>query len=114
MDEKRRNKRVPLYANISIESLFRSGDQQPIKINTNIIVTNISKSGIGFISESELPLDHFFNSKVVIDTERMFYCVLKVIRSQKINDGYQIGCQFIGLADILGHHIDDYILEIEK
>ncbi|MBZ4645458.1 MAG: hypothetical protein PWR27_1406 [Petroclostridium sp.] len=114
MDEKRRSRRVPFNSKISIESLFRSGEQEPIKINADIIITNISKTGIGFISEVDLPVNHFFNSKIVIDDERMFYCVLKIVRNKKINKGYQIGAEFVGLAEVLGHHIDDYIGEFDE
>ncbi len=42
----------------------------------------------------------------------MFYCVLKIIRSSKIDEGFNIGGEFVGLGDVLGHHIDDYIDEI--
>jgi hypothetical protein len=69
---------------------------------------------LGFICETDLPVNHFFNSKVVIDEDKMFYCVLKIVRSQKINKGYLIGSEFVGLADILGKQIDEYISELEK
>ncbi len=114
MDEKRMNKRVPVHMHLTIESLYKSGETEKISISEEITVTNISKRGIGFLCSSSLPLDHYFNAKIKIDEEKTFYCVLKIVRCKKINQGYQIGCEFIGLANILGKNIDLYVEEIEE
>ncbi len=112
MEERRRNQRVPFNSKINIESLYREGELESIDISSEIKITNISRSGIGFISEIELPKNHYFNCKLAIDEDRMFYCVLRIIRSIKTNEGFDIGGEFVGLGDILGHQIDDYVNEI--
>lgn len=112
MEEKRMSKRVPVHMHLSIESLYKSGEAEKISINEDITVTNISKRGMGFLCSRALPVDHYFNAKIQIDEEKMFYCVLRIVRCKKINQGYQIGCEFVGLANILGENIDLYIEEI--
>lgn len=114
MDEKRMSKRVPMHMHLTIESLYKSGEAEKISVSEEITVTNISKRGIGFLCSRLLPLDHYFNAKVQIDEEKTFYCVLKIVRCEKMNQGYQIGCEFIGLANILGENIDLYVEEMEE
>lgn len=113
MEDRRRKKRVPLSSQLNVESLFKSGEQTSIKSNFDIVITDISKGGMGFITEEVLPVDYYFNAKVVIDAEKMFYCVLKVVRVDKEETGYRYGSEFVGLAEILGHNIDEYIEECE-
>ena len=114
MDEKRKSKRAPFNSKISIESFYKSGEKDTIKFTSEITIINISKTGIGFITEIELPLNHFFNSKIEIDEERTIFCVLKVVREKKINKGYQVGAEFVGLADIIGEYITEYVEEIDE
>ncbi|MFZ5967855.1 MAG: PilZ domain-containing protein [Bacillota bacterium] len=112
MEEKRKSKRVPFNLTLAIESLYTEGNKETIQLEEEVTVTNISNTGMGFICEEELPMNHYFNAKITIDEERMFYCVLKIVRSKKLNKGYQIGCQFVGLAQILSTDIDDYVTEL--
>ncbi|MCT4604808.1 MAG: PilZ domain-containing protein [Marinisporobacter sp.] len=114
MEEKRKHKRAPIHMDLEIESLYVSGDHEGIKLNEKILVTNISKTGMAFISSKELPMNHFFNAKVVIDEEKMFYSVLRIVRSRKLEEGYDIGCEFVGLANILSKYIDEYVVEVEE
>lgn len=114
MDEKRRSKRAPFNSKISIESFYKSGDKDTLKVTTEITIINISKTGIGFITDIVLPLNHFFNCKIEIDDERTIFCVLKVIRLKKINNGYHVGAEFVGLADIIGEYINDYVDVVDE
>lgn len=112
MEDKRKFKRLPVNIKLSINSLYKSGDENLDNINEEVTVINISKTGIGFISKKELPIGYFFNAQITIDEERMFYSVLRIVRNQKLNNGYIVGCEFVGLADILSESIDDYEHEI--
>lgn len=112
MENKRKSKRLPVNITLEIESLYRSGDEALENINDKVTLINVSKTGIGLISDVELPIGYFFNAKITIDEEKMFYSVLRIVRSQKINDGYMIGCEFVGLADVLSDSIDEYEKEM--
>ncbi|QZY53764.1 PilZ domain-containing protein [Crassaminicella profunda] len=114
MKEKRKYKRVPMHMQLEIESLYTSGEHEGMKLNEKILVTNISKTGMAFISSKELPLNHFFNAKITIDEEKMFYSVLRIVRKRTLKEGYEIGCEFVGLANILSEYIDEYVVEVEE
>lgn len=114
MEEKRKSKRLPININLKIKSLYRSGDNNLDSIDEEVNVVNISKRGIGFVSKTQLPIGYFFNAKITIDNEKMFYSVLRIVRNEKSNDGYMVGCEFVGLADILSESVDEYEEEIEK
>lgn len=112
MEDKRKSRRLPVNINLEIESLYRAGDEALKDINDKVTLINVSKTGIGLISEIELPIGYYFNAKIIIDDEKMFYSVLKIIRNQKINNGFIVGCEFVGLADVLSDSIDEYEKEI--
>ncbi len=112
MEDKRKSKRLPVNINLEIESLYQAGDEVLKDINDRVTLINVSKTGIGLISDEELPIGHYFNAKITIDDEKMFYSVLRIVRNQKINNGFIIGCEFVGLADVLSDSIDEYEKEI--
>ncbi|WP_432665818.1 PilZ domain-containing protein [Wukongibacter baidiensis] len=112
MEDKRKSKRLPVNINLEIESLYQSGDKTFDDINDKVTLINVSKTGIGLISDIELPIGYYFNAKITIDEEKMFYSVLRIVRNQKINSGFMVGCEFVGLADVLSDSIDDYEKEI--
>ncbi|MCG8539276.1 MAG: PilZ domain-containing protein [Clostridia bacterium] len=112
MDNRRKSKRLPVNIKLEVKSLYESGDETLKNVNGEVSLINISKTGIGFISKIQLPIGYFFNAKITIDEKKMFYSVLRIVRNQKINDGYMIGCEFVGLADVLSENIDEYEKQI--
>lgn len=112
MSEKRRAKRLPVDITLRVETLFKQDHVKLEEVNETIEVTNISKTGIGFSSKTEMPLDFYFNVKITIDAEKFFYSVVKIIRKDFVEDHWHIGCEFVGLADVLSGCIDDYEKEL--
>jgi len=114
MIEKRRNSRLPVDITLTIEELYKQDHVKIDNINEEIHVVDISKGGIAFEVKNDLPLNFYFNSKIKIDNEKSFFSVLKIIRKEKIENGYRYGCEFVGLASVLASFIDDYEEEIEE
>lgn len=110
MEERRRHQRLPVDIYLHVDSLYKEGKEALEEINKDIEVVDISKGGIGFITPVELPLNFFFNARISLGEDRSFYSVLKIIRVHfDEKEGlYHYGCEFVGLADILTHYIDDY------
>ncbi|HYF84733.1 MAG TPA: PilZ domain-containing protein [Clostridia bacterium] len=108
MEERRKHDRLPLTLELTISSLFRQDYELIPNINEGIKVNNISKSGIGFICGHELPLDYYFDAKIQLTPDKYFYAVLKIVRIDKTEVGYNVGCEFVGLADILSMRVDLY------
>lgn len=112
MSEKRRAKRLPVDITLRVETLYKQDNVKLEAVNETIEVTNISKTGVGFISLTELPLGFYFNARITIDDEKFFYSVLKIIRKDVEGDHWHFGCEFVGLADVLSGCIDDYEKEL--
>ena len=67
MQEKRRNKRIPIHLKLEISSLFNQDNGLVEITNTPIEVIDISRTGIGFITESMLPTGFYFNACLQVD-----------------------------------------------
>jgi hypothetical protein len=114
MDEKRKNHRLPIDITLTIEELYKQGDVKIANLNDKIHVVDISKGGIAFEINEDLPLDFYFNSRITIDDEKSFFSVLKIIRKKELKTGYHYGCEFVGLANVLSDCIDEYEEDVKK
>ena len=56
MEEKRRSKRLDVNMSLKISNLFRQDNVLIENIDAPIMVTNISKLGIGFETDAVLPV----------------------------------------------------------
>jgi hypothetical protein len=112
MQERRKYQRYPIKLELMISSLFKQDYEIIPDINENIEIKNISKNGIGFICNNDLPLNYYFDAKIQLSDDKFFPAVLKIIRVEKLEEGYFVGCEFVGLADILGMKVDSYSSEL--
>lgn len=116
MQEKRRAKRMQVELNLRISSLFMQDNVKVENIDAPINVIDISKCGIGFITESILPLDYYFNATINLgDENATLYCVVKIIRSKDLEDGMHLyGCELIGVAPVLSYIFDNYERSLQE
>ncbi|HYE82030.1 MAG TPA: PilZ domain-containing protein [Clostridia bacterium] len=114
MEERRKSKRLPLKLELNISSLFKQDYELIPGVNESIAVKDISKTGIGFTCRHALPLDYYFDAKIKLTSDKYFYAVLKIVRISRYEDGYSVGCEFVGLADILSMKVDWYGEELEE
>lgn len=114
MDERRKHKRLPIKLEIDIDKLFKQDNEIIHDINESIEVINVSRTGIGFLCKDDLPLDYYFNAKIEFDAVKYFYCVLKIIRKEVIDDTNLFGCEFVGLAEFLSTKVDEYEAYLEE
>ncbi len=115
--EKRRFKRMKADLKLNVSSLFNQDNKEIKNLDSPITVTNISEGGIAFESKSMLPINFYFNAALNLGFEPdTLYSVIKIIRSQPIEgtDNYLYGCEFVGMAPILGYIFDEYEAELEK
>ncbi|MBQ2275164.1 MAG: PilZ domain-containing protein [Lachnospiraceae bacterium] len=114
--DKRRAKRLPINLTLVVSDLFKQDNVKVQGIDATIEVFDISKTGIGFITSSVLPLNYYFNAKLVLDSEEnTVFTVIKIIRSQTISEGqYLYGCEFVGLPNILESAFDRYQAMIDS
>lgn len=110
MKEKRRSKRLQAHLELNVSRLFRQENEEIRDINVPIVVTDVSRLGIGFVSKAELPLQYYFNAKLELGSaENSLYCVVQIVRRQDLEDGTKkYGCEFVGMAPVLGFIFDEY------
>lgn len=107
MVDKRRHKRVKVKLNLVVSNIFDQNADM-IKIDSPIEVKDVSRSGIGFITKSILPMNYYFNAALTFDDEdSILYSVVKIIRCEALEDDeYSYGCGFVGMAPVLGYIFD--------
>jgi len=108
MRDRRAYERTDINIKLQIEELYRQDDVKIDKVNETIIVTDISKLGIGFKSKHELPLGYYFNARISLEEDKRFYCVIKIIRRVIEEEIFHYGCEFVGLAEMLSEMIVEY------
>lgn len=108
MIEQRRSKRIPVTINLEVSEIFKQDNVRVSNLSAPIEVVDISKNGIGFVSESILPIGFYFNSQLTFEKqEKSLNCVVQIVRQVELGDGkYNYGCEFVGMASVF-----DYIFE---
>ncbi|PKM58347.1 MAG: PilZ domain-containing protein [Firmicutes bacterium HGW-Firmicutes-3] len=114
MEERRKNKRLPIRLELAINELFRQDHEIIPMANKEIHVINISRTGIGFECESELPLGYYFDARIDFDQQNYFYCVVKIVRKVDYDGTNLYGCEFVGLAEFLSKKVDEYQATVEQ
>lgn len=109
MEEKRKTKRVKVDMKLEISNLFKQDNVMIKNIDAPIRVVNISRGGIGFESQAMLPVGYYFNSKIELgDSHNALYTVVQIVRVEKREDSIFYGCEFIGLAPVLGYIFEEF------
>lgn len=108
MQDRRQSKRVRVTLDLVVSSLFIQ-DNDKISIDSPIIVKDVSRTGIGFVSKSILPLNYYFNAALNLgDVDSVLYSVVKIIRCEALEDNeYSYGCEFVGMAPVLDYIFDE-------
>lgn len=108
MEERRKHKRLPIKIQLAINEMFRQDYDVLHELDAEVYVVNVSKTGVGLETKSDLPLGYYFDARLDFSDENYFYCVLKIIRKEE-QEGYHIfGCEFVGLAEFLKDKVDEY------
>ena len=111
MQEKRKSKRLPIQLELVVSKLFKQEASATVEVNEPIHVINVSKMGIGFVTTNEFPINYYFNARLELGSpENSLYCVVKIIRKMPPKEDGTIvyGCEFVGLAPVLGSIFDEY------
>lgn len=102
MEERRRSKRIPVHIDLCICDLFKQDTTGIHDLDSPIEVFDISRHGIGFISECILPVGYYFNAKVDLYDEQIptAFTVVKIVRCEAVdNRHYRYGCEFAKPAE---------------
>lgn len=110
--EKRWAKRMSIDANIKLRSI-KNNKAAAYNLNEDemeVEVINISKGGMAFKTQELLPLNSYYDAKVVLWTKETFNAIIEIIRME--NDGSSddttYGCKFVGITPADQFKIDVY------
>lgn len=107
--ERRKFKRLPIELHLDVKKIYKQDYIIIEDIEAEAFVFDISKSGIGFISNAKLPLDYYFDGKIRLGEDEYFYAVIRIVRALINKEEEKVyGAEFVGLAPFLANKIDDY------
>lgn len=107
VEKLRKYDRRKFNVEMTVNSMYKQDYKVLDNVDAIIDLFDISRGGLGFYSVSDLPKDYYFNANIVFDGEHHFKTVLKIVRKDKLEDKYEYGCQFVGLAENLALMIDE-------
>lgn len=111
MVEKRRSLRIPVEISLSISDLFKQDLSGIHDLNSPIEVVDISRHGIGFITECILPVDYYFNAKLDVEDKDIdsVFTIVHIVRFEIVEkDLYRYGCEFSNMPDNLNTIVERY------
>ena len=105
MEERRKSRRIELSATLLIKKLNQEGGPREIDIE----VTDVSKTGVGFICPEQLQIGTVYESFLTIWTKEVLHAFLEVIRVVDREDGtHECGAIFIGMSEMDASRIATY------
>lgn len=108
MTDRRKFKRLPIELQLEVDEVFKQDNVIIKDLNASVKVFDISRSGIGFISEADLPLSYYFRGRINLGDDDFFYVVMRIVWAH-VNDGMKLyGAEFVGLAPFLADKVDKY------
>jgi len=107
MSEQRRAKRFSVVASMPSNPQMNFEQVHLESVNATIEVLDISTTGIGFRSKTELPIKYFVNDKIAIE-DTFFYSILKIVRKDFFGDWWHFGCEFVSTPCQFESYLNDY------
>ncbi|MCR5691999.1 MAG: PilZ domain-containing protein [Eubacterium sp.] len=114
MIEMRREKRWPASLSLEVTSLYKQDNDKVEGLSEPILITDVSKAGIGFKSNASLPEGYYFNAALTLSKGETLKCVVHIIRKMDLEDGFHYGCEIVGAASIMDYVINDYAASLES
>ena len=115
-DDRRKYVRLPIDCRLKVNNLYNGYQKGVDRINAEIVVFDISKGGIGFTCNEELPTETYFDATIGLNEREYFRAVVKILRRKydDVENIYVYGAQFIGLAGFLENKVDEYAKSLMK
>ncbi len=105
MEERRKNKRLELDSKLLVKRLDQDGQAEEV----DIVITDVSKSGVGFTCSELLNIGAVYESYLMIWTKEVLHTFLQIVRIVKKDDGtYDYGAIFIGMTETDASRIETY------
>ncbi|MDF2539016.1 MAG: PilZ protein [Herbinix sp.] len=107
--DRRKYRRLPIELSLAVDEVFKQDHVVIKNIGASITVFDISKNGMGFISEANLPVGYYFRGTIQLGDTDFFRVVIRIVRSDIMEDNCWVyGAEFVGLAKFLADKVDKY------
>lgn len=103
MEEKRRNKRTKLSSKILIKALDGGSPREAF-----IEINDVSKNGIGFVSEEVLSIGAVYETYLTIWTKEVIHAFIRIVRIELVEDKLVYGAMFVGMPEMDAARIEVY------
>lgn len=116
MEEKRHEKRIPIEMSLSISDLYKDGIDAIMDLDSTIEITDISSTGIGFISDCVLPIGYYFIADLEISVELpQIITDVRIVRSKAVDmERYHYGAEFVAVSPSVKKMLGRYEEELAK
>ena len=105
MSDRRKNMRIELGAKLLIKKMNQAGGAKEV----NIEVTDVSKTGVGFLCSEQLEIGAVYESFLTIWTKEVIHSFLEIVRVvDKGNGVREYGAIFIGMSEMDASRIATY------
>lgn len=105
MEERRKNHRMNLASRLVMKRLDNPVQGEDVAIE----VTDVSKSGVGFICTEILTIGAVYESFLTIWTKEVLHAFLEIVRIEKKEDDiFEYGAIFIGMPEMDAARIETY------
>ena len=110
MQEKRKEKRIPIDIKLSVSDLYPEDVTGMIEVSSPIEVTDISPKGIGFLCDAVLPVGFIFIANIELDKALpQIITDVRIIRSQAVENGlYRYGSELVSISPRVAKMLDDF------
>lgn len=103
MEERRRNKRMELMSKLVVKRL--DSDE---KKELEIVILDVSKTGIGFECDQALTIGAVYEGFLTIWTKEVIHAFIEIVRIVKKENGYEYGGIFVGMPELDAQRIEVY------
>lgn len=114
MQEKRSHKRLDIDVFLILKNIdaTHSTDKE---VEVSVEITDISRNGLGFITDVILDIHSFYDVKLQLWTKEILPLVIDIVRSDVRPNGlYKYGASFVGMMESEALKIDIYDMIQEK
>ena len=103
MEEKRKSLRTELISKLLLKRLDGSSVEE-----VGIEVTDVSKSGVGFVSNKALTIGAVYETYLTILTKEVIHAFVEIVRIEKKDNTFSYGAIFIGMPEMDAARIETY------
>ncbi len=103
MEDRRRSKRTELRSSLVMKRLDSQEEQEVM-----IEISDVSKTGIGFVCTEVLSIGNVYESYLMIWTKEVIHAFLRIVRIEMIDGNFHYGAVFIGMPELDAARIETY------